>query len=305
MSDALLNFQRRVAAAVMEPLTRNETTRKTRRDGVDMEREASDLIKPNASLSSLQRLEIYNRQYWFRLYSSFEDDFPGLLTVLGHKNFEQVMRAYLDARPSTSYTLRDLGSRLYSFLVEHQELTAPKNLLAQDVVRLEWAHIEAYDAAAIPPPTSEFFASITDTTVLRLQPCIRLLNLSYPVDELLIAVRQDAGSNDTSSNNATATRKKSAVRRVSRLAPTPIWLAVHRQEFTVYYKRLLPEEYRMLTAIQSGAAFEQVLATAFSDGMMDETAQAALLRQAFQQWAALGWLCASDIPYTSDNSQRR
>src|SRR5260370_15452477 len=147
MSGSLLELQKRMAAAVMEPLTRNETTRKTRRDGVGMEREAAPFIKPNASLTSLERLEIYNRQYWFRLYSSFEDDFPGLLAVLGRRQFERVMRAYLDARPSTSYTLRDLRSRLHSFLANHEELTVPKSCLAQDVVRLEWAHIEAYDAA--------------------------------------------------------------------------------------------------------------------------------------------------------------
>src|SRR5260370_40825636 len=137
MSGTLLELQRRMASAVMEPLTRLETMRKVRRDGVGMEREAAAFIKPNASLSSLERLEIYNRQYWFRLYSSFEDDFPGLLAVLGRKRFERVMRAYLDARPSTSYTLRDLGSRLHSFLLEREELTAPVSRLAQDVVRLE------------------------------------------------------------------------------------------------------------------------------------------------------------------------
>ena len=294
MSSALLTLQKRMATAVMEPLTCNETTRKTRRDGVGMEREAADFIKPNASLTSFERLEIYNRQYWFRLYSSFEDDFPGLLAVLGRRHFGRVMRAYLDARPSTSYTLRDLGSRLQSFLAEHKNLTAPKSSLAEDVVRLEWAHIEAYDAATIPPPTAEFFASITDETVLRLQPCIRLLDLSYPADELLIAVRQDAGSNDTSSNNATAIRRLPAVRRVAQLAPSPIWLAVHRQEFTVYYKRLQVEEYTMLTAIQSGASLGEVFATAFSDSTMEETTQAALLQEAFQQWAILGWLCAPD-----------
>jgi hypothetical protein len=254
-----------------------------RHDGVGMEREAAGFIKPNDALTSFERLEIYNRQY-----------FPGLLAVLGRRQFERVMRAYLDARPSTSYTLRDLGSRLHSFLAEHEELTAPKSRLAQDVVRLEWAHIEAYDAATITPPTPEFFASITDETVLRLQPCIRLLDLSYPADELLIAVRQDAVSNDTSSNNATAARKIPVVRRVSRLAPAPIWLAVHRQEFTVYYKRLLPEEYRMLTAIQSGARLGEVFATAFSDCAMDEAAQAAILEESFQQWAVLSWLCAPD-----------
>ena len=295
MSGTLLNLQKRMAAAVMEPLTRQEGMRKIRRDGVGMEREATAFIKPNDALTSFERLEIYNRQYWFRLYSSFEDDFPGLLAVLGRKQFERVMRAYLDACPSTSYTLRDLGSQLHAFLTKHEELTAQKSRLVQDVVRLEWAHIEAYDAATITPPTPEFFASITGETVLRLQPCIRLLHLSYPADELLIAVRQDAGSNDTSSNNATATRKVPAVRRVSRLAPTPIWLAVHRQEFTVYYKRLQLEEYRMLTVIESGATLGEVFAAAFNDSAMDEATQAAFLEQSFQQWAVLGWLCAPDV----------
>jgi hypothetical protein len=294
MSGTLLNLQKRMAAAVMEPLTRQESMRKVRHDGVGMEREAAAFIKLNDALTSLERLEIYNRQYWFRLYSSFEDDFPGLLAVLGRRQFERVMRAYLDACPSTSFTLRDLGSRLSSFLSEQEEIVAPNCRLAKDVVRLEWAHIEAYDAATLSAPAPKYFATINDETVLRLQPCIRFLDLSYPVDELLIAVRQDAGSNDTSSNNATASRKIPAVRRVSRLAPAPIWFAVHRQEFTVYYKRLLPEEYRMLTAIQSGARLGEVFATAFSDCAMDEAAQAAILEESFQQWAVLSWLCAPD-----------
>ena len=62
----------------------------------------------------------------------------------------------------------------------------------------------------------------------------------------------------------------------------------------MYYKRLEPEEFRMLSAIQSGAALGEVFATAFSDDTMDEAAQAALLQEAFQQWAILGWLCAPD-----------
>ena len=62
----------------------------------------------------------------------------------------------------------------------------------------------------------------------------------------------------------------------------------------MYYKRLLPEEYRMLIAIQSGTRLSEVFATAFSDSAMDEAAQASILEEAFQQWAVLGWLCASD-----------
>ena len=44
---------------------------------------ASELIKPNDRLTSFERLEIYNRQYWFRILSGFAEDFPGLRAVSG------------------------------------------------------------------------------------------------------------------------------------------------------------------------------------------------------------------------------
>ncbi len=296
MSGALLELQKRMATAVMEPLTRNETTRMVRRDGVVMEREAAALIKPNDSLTSLERLEIYNRQYWFRLYASFEDDFPGLRAVLGRRQFERVMRAYLDECPSISFTLRDLGSQLPFWLTSHKEFTEPASHLAEDMARLEWAHIEAYDAATMPTPTSEFFANVKESTVFQLQPSVHLLELSYPVDELLIAVHQGAGSSDTSSNNAAATRKVHAVRRVAKLPPTRIWLAVHRQEFTVYYKRLRLEEYRMLAAIQAGAELGVAFEAAFASSQMDEAASPAFLQECFHHWTLLGWLCEPAPP---------
>ena len=56
-----------MAAAVMQPLTRNETMVQRRKDGVRMEQESAAFIKPNDRLTSFERLEIYNRQYWFRL----------------------------------------------------------------------------------------------------------------------------------------------------------------------------------------------------------------------------------------------
>jgi hypothetical protein len=292
MSVALQELQRRMAAAVMEPLTDDETMREVRLDGTRMESEAADFIKPNATLTSFERLEIYNRQYWFRLYSSFEDDFPGLRVVLGGERFELVMRSYLQACPSRSFTLRDLGSRLPDFLREREDLLEPNAALAQDMVQLEWAHIEAYDAASLPVADTTFFQTVKGETVLALQPFVRLLELSYPVDDLLIAVRKDEESSDTSSNNAQVERKHSSVRRIAELPPARIWLAVHRQEFTVYYKRLTREEHRMLLLLRAGAPLAEVISQAFRDSQLDEATQAALLQEAFRQWAALGWISA-------------
>jgi hypothetical protein len=290
MSTGLLELQRRMAAAVMQPLTADDFSRKRRADGSVMAEDAAEFIKPSHILSSFERLEIYNRQYWFRLYDAFTEDFPGLQAVLGRKQFELLMRAYLQDCPSTSYTLRDLGSKLNAWLPRHAQMTAPRTLLAEDVARLEWAHVEAYDAALLPPPSQDFLSSLHDDSRLQLQPSVRLLALSYPVDDMLVAVRQSAGSSDISSNNATTERRSPVVRRVSNLAPGNIWLAVHRQEFTVYYKRLDPAEFRMLSTIQAGATLAEVFASAATDETQIDEQHAGFLQQCFYNWSVLGWL---------------
>ena len=294
MSSQLLELQRRMATAVMQPLTRQETMRQRRGDGTQMQHEAGAFIRPNDSLTSFERLEIYNRQYWFRLYSSFEEDFPGLRTVLGRKQFEQVMRTYLRDCPSASFTLRNLGSRLPEWLQGEAQLTQPRTRLAWDMACLEWAHIEAFDAAALPLPSREYLASIGPQTQLHLQPHVRLLKLSYPVDELLIQVRHGEGGNETSGNNAINARRSRHVRRVAELDPVEIYLAVHRQEFMVYYKRLQPEEYRMLQEIETGASLGAVVETAFEGSSIAEADQSSFLQQTFQTWAILGWLYQPD-----------
>ena len=54
-----------------------------------MAAEAAQIIKPNDRLSSLERLQIYSRSYWFRILDSFTEDFPGLRAIVGEKQFER------------------------------------------------------------------------------------------------------------------------------------------------------------------------------------------------------------------------
>jgi hypothetical protein len=291
MSTSLLDLQRRMARAVMQPLTQKETMRLRRSDGAPMQSEAQAFIKPNDRLSSLERLEIYNRQYWFRLYSSFEEDFPGLQAVMGRKPFEKLMHAYLEACPSTSYTLRNLGARLSQWLEKNPAYTKPRTRLALDMARLEWAHIEAYDAAELPIPAPEALAAIDAESHLQIQPHVQLLELAYPVDDLLIQVRNEAGSSNTSSNNAALARKAHSVRRVAALPPKRLYLAVHRQQFTVYYKRLALEEYTMLAALQAGQSLGAALEAAFIKSRLQEQQRAERVQKIFQDWMLLHWLC--------------
>ena len=88
--------------------------------------------------------------------------------------------------PSQSFTLRNLGSRLEQWLDRHRECIAGAEEIALDMVRLEWAEIEAFDEAAKPKLTEADLAALGDDPQLELQPYLRLLELRYPVDELLL-----------------------------------------------------------------------------------------------------------------------
>lgn len=171
----LLALQRRVAAAVMQPLTSQDRMRRKTGEGLSLRAEAEALIRPNRVLSSLERLDIYNRQYWFRVLSCLAEDFQGLRSIVGPRKFERLMRAHLADCPSVSFTLRNLGSRLEVWLRSNTEWIAPRETLALDMVRLEWAHVETFDGGYEPILTP---ADIESAELrIALQPYIRLRNL--------------------------------------------------------------------------------------------------------------------------------
>src|SRR5271167_168483 len=121
-----LQLQRLMAGAVMRPLSRRGGMQSASRDGRPMKKVATSFIKPNDRLTSFERLEIYNRQYWFRLKDCFYDDYPGVRTVLGKSRFERLACEYLRRHPSESFTLRNLGLRLVGFLEAEPEWAGPE-----------------------------------------------------------------------------------------------------------------------------------------------------------------------------------
>src|SRR5258708_37854900 len=194
-------LQRTMARAVMQPLTSAERMQRTAPDGQLMRRYAERFIKHNERLTSFERLEIYNRQYWFRVLSSMIEDFPGLRAVLGDRRFDAMCKAYLVDCPSRSFTLRNLGAQLESWLRKHPRCAGPKQALALDITRLEWADIEAFDGAAEPALRPENLGGDARAKLrLKLQPYVRLLDLKYPVDDLLLEVRTQHDNTHFASN---------------------------------------------------------------------------------------------------------
>lgn len=287
----LREIQQRMAACIMQPITRDERMRRRRTNGPSSQQEADAIIRPNDRLTSFERLEIYNRQYWFRLYTSFQEDFPGLQAVVGARRFERIMRDYLTDCPSTSFTLRNLGSRLTAWLVSHPQHTAPYSELALEMAQLEWAHIESFDNPARPPLTPDQMAAVGEDTVLHLQPHLRLVEAHAAIDDALIAVREDESASDSSVNNASTGFAARRTRRMRTMLREHLFIAVHRYENSVYYRRMDQEDFRLLEAIRNGATLDRAIDAAFVGSTMPEDDRPAHLQSAFSYFAGMGWFC--------------
>src|SRR3984893_12315531 len=151
----LLEIQHRMLDAVMQPLTNDEQMQPRTRDGKSMHDVAAEFIKPNDRLSSFERLEIYNRQYWFRVLDCLHDDYPGVRAILGTKKFTRLATAYLEKYQSDSFTLRNLGDRLEQFIRAEPVWTEPRQALALDMVQFEWAQTVAFDGPSKRPVTAD------------------------------------------------------------------------------------------------------------------------------------------------------
>jgi len=302
----LATLQRAVARAVMQPLTRNERMQRVAPGGERMHAYAARYIKPNDRLSSFDRLEIYNRQYWFRVLGGLAEDFPGLRAVLGGQRFESMCKAYLTECPSRSFTLRNLGAHLETWLRQNPSWIRNRRELALDMVRLEWADIEAFDGQAKPPLRSEDLREEDAANLqLSIQPYVRLLELHYPVDDLLLEVKHGDDTPDFASNAMQERRKRSKVRAVAKLEPAQIFLAVHRLDFSVYFRRIEPEEFFLLNAVRNGKTVERAIELAFRKSSVPAADRVTFVQHSFQTWATLGWFCKPEEKVRGQKSREK
>ena len=276
----------------MRPLRRDDGMQTAWKDGSPAADFAARIIKPNDRLSSFERLQIYNQQYWWRLLGTFGEDFPALRAVVGARKFDKLAVAYLDAYGSQRWTMRDLGKHLETFLRAHPELTAPHERLALDMVRVEWARVLAFDEPGKPAlDPKKITATAADRLRIGLQPYLTLLTLAHPVDDLLRKFKESQIETGTFSNAVAATVTHRRTRIAARTSRRPIHLAVHRIDLAVYYKRLEPEACRLLTALRDGATLADACETAFAGSKDLPAANAEKIQRWFAQWMEFGWLC--------------
>jgi hypothetical protein len=201
-----------------------------------------------------------------------------LVRVAGAEAFRALVLAYLAAHPPRSPSLRDAGDRFAAFVAHAPEAEDLRRRLpfTPDLARLEWALVEAFDAADAPVLARETLEALPAErwAELRfvLQPALRRLATDFPVERLRLA--HDRGDAELPRG----------------LAPQPTQLCVWRAQERVFYRALAADEAEALALAADGASFGDLCERIAAHGSESE----APLRAAslLERWRADGWLAA-------------
>ncbi len=226
-------------------------------------------IRPDRGQPGALRLASYNRQYWFRLLSVMQEEYPLLEHLLGITDFNRMVIDYLTAHPSPAPQLRHLSDALVGFLRDSSRWSDPR--LVQ-CARLEYAYIQAFDAASLPVIALD---AATLSAPLRLQPHLSLVAEDWDLVDWRAKVRHDGDD---------------AVSVV--LAERSAWWAIWRSREGVSASRLGRHQHDLLVRLHRGEPLAAACAGLAAG--LDEADTALVMGNIqawFARWAAAGWFC--------------
>jgi hypothetical protein len=119
--------------------------------------------------------------------------------------------------------------------------------------------------------------------------------LQYAADEVVLAVRKLTPELDIVSNAVSGRRQASDI-ALPEVTRSGIYLAVHRFEDSVYYRRIDREEFLLLADLRDGDSIATAIERAFEGSKLAVEVQAARVQDYFAHAAELGWFCSPQPP---------
>jgi hypothetical protein len=195
----LEDFQARFSAMLRTPLNRGTGTLRVDPGVYDPRLQEEALDGPTAS--AVERLSVYNRQYWFRLFGVVQSAFPLTARLLGHWLFNDYAARFLLAHPPQGWNIDRVPSAFEAFLAS----SLPKSGVQVQTRRvdtealLEAARIDAaWRDVFLAPATAVFQPSAKDasrllTARLTPSPAVAVLEEHWPLLELRRTLISDPG----------------------------------------------------------------------------------------------------------------
>lgn len=200
------------------------------------------IASPAQNDSIAARLNIYGQAYYLRLTDAIKMDYPGLTAALRAHGLdpETVLRAYLKAYPSHSFSVRYIATHLVDFIGSEypdtpwRHLTQFEQALCDVLDDENTAILQQNDLQKIP---------MADWPALQfhLIPALRIVTTQYNFLPFWQAVQGDNAE---------------ILPEITRLDYEVTYL-IWRRSQQAMYRALTEDEVWLINAIQSGAPFER------------------------------------------------
>jgi hypothetical protein len=242
----LRRLQQWMHELVVHPGRIDEAVRSARARAIVRPRRVGEVVRPSRTLDPLARLDIYHGMYPLRMRDALRADYPGLSHFLGQARFDRLVRDYVRAHPSRSYTLNRLGDHLPAYIRAGGGKLKPR-AFCHDLARLELAMTEVFDEEETEVLGADEVAGVGEESwehaVLRPIPAFRLLSLGTNAGDYLSTVREEGHDHPRPS------------RRVDRVV-------VYRRRYAVYHLSLPRAAFALLTDVAAGVPLGRALARA-------------------------------------------
>jgi len=239
---------------------------------------AEGIASGNERLTPAMQVDIYREQFFLRHLDVLREDFRSLAHLLGDDAFESLAKAYLQAFPPRSFTLRDLGKDLSGFVASVRPW-ADDTLLA-DLACVEWAFVEAFDAPSAPALDLASVANVPEeawpAARVVLQPSVQRVSLRHAAHDYRLAIR-----NDEAVSGPPEAR--------------PSCVVVFRGPKALECLELEAEAYALLDELAGGTPLGEACERVAAVSSVTEEAFQEKVGAWFQQWTALGLISRVEL----------
>jgi len=135
--------------------------------------------------AAAERLAVYNRQYWFRLFGVMQTSSPLAARLLGHWRFNDYAARFLLAHPPRHWALDRVPDGFAPFLAEAVDPRDPARDVLVEAAQVDASWRELFRAPAVAPfrPTAADAARLLDAR-LAPSPATALVAEHFPLLEL-------------------------------------------------------------------------------------------------------------------------
>lgn len=238
--------------------------------------QAAKRLWSRGGMSGFERLGVYNEQYWFRLITIMQEEYPCTVHLMGLRRFNEWAVRYLEACPPASPFLSLLDARFPAFLARrYRERDRARVLQA---VAYERAFSQAVDAPAGDPPKP---GADLAKAKLGLSPHVTPLAVDW----------------DFAAYRALCLADESLEARIP-LARARAFLVIYRDKTHRMQQAEIPRAaFRVLDALRNPATLPRVFSRLEKTLKKPEREElAAHLTAWFREWTALGWIAQNTMP---------